>query len=108
MRVAQAKAEQRRAAARAREQEEIAHIQENRAKVVAAEAQVPLAIAESFRTGKLGLLDYYELKNVQADTRMRMSIAGSGSPVAGVVRRGKTQREKTSSGRMGTSHTGGV
>ena len=79
MRVAQAKAEQRRAAARAREQEEIAHIQENRAKVVAAEAQVPLAIAESFRTGKLGLLDYYELKNVQADTRMRMSIAGSGS-----------------------------
>jgi uncharacterized protein YqfA (UPF0365 family) len=80
MRVAQAKAEQRRAAARAREQEEIAHIQENRAKVVAAEAQVPQAIAESFRTGKLGLLDYYELKNVQADTRMRMSIAGSGSP----------------------------
>jgi uncharacterized protein YqfA (UPF0365 family) len=79
MRVAQAKAEQRRAAARAREQEEIAHIQENRAKVVAAEAQVPLAIADSFRTGKLGLLDYYELKNVQADTRMRMSIAGSGS-----------------------------
>jgi uncharacterized protein YqfA (UPF0365 family) len=77
MRVAQAKAEQRRAAARAREQEEIAHIQENRAKVVAAEAQVPLAIAESFRTGKLGLLDYYELKNVQADTRMRISIAGS-------------------------------
>jgi uncharacterized protein YqfA (UPF0365 family) len=81
MRVAQAKAEQRRAAARAREQEEIAHIQENRAKVVAAEAQVPLAIAESFRTGKLGLLDYYELKNVQADTRMRMSIAGAGSAV---------------------------
>ena len=79
MRVAQAKAEQRRAAARAREQEEIAHIQENRAKVVAAEAQVPLAIADSFRTGKLGLLDYYELKNVQADTRMRMSIAGSGA-----------------------------
>jgi uncharacterized protein YqfA (UPF0365 family) len=79
MRVAQAKAEQRRAAARAREQEEIAHIQENRAKVVAAEAQVPQAIAESFRTGRLGLLDYYELKNVQADTRMRMSIAGPGS-----------------------------
>jgi uncharacterized protein YqfA (UPF0365 family) len=82
MRVAQAKAEQRRAAARAREQEEVAHIQENRAKVVAAEAQVPLAIAESFRTGKLGLLDYYELKNVQADTRMRMSIAGGGSAVS--------------------------
>jgi uncharacterized protein YqfA (UPF0365 family) len=79
MRVAQAKAEQRRAAARAREQEEIAHIQENRAKVVLAEAQVPMAIAESFREAKLGLLDYYELKNVQADTRMRMSIAGNGS-----------------------------
>jgi uncharacterized protein YqfA (UPF0365 family) len=76
MRVAQAKAEQRRAAAKAREQEEIAHVQENRAKVVYAEAQVPLAIAESFRSGKLGLLDYYELKNVQADTRMRITIAG--------------------------------
>ncbi len=78
MRVAQAKAEQRRAAARAREQEEIAHIQENRAKVVFAEAQVPQAIADSFRSGRLGLLDYYELKNVQADTRMRMAIAGTG------------------------------
>ena len=60
-------------------QEEIAHIQENRAKVVFAEAQVPLAVAESFRTGKLGLLDYYELKNVQADTRMRIAIAGGGT-----------------------------
>src|SRR5580704_7761191 len=85
MRVAQAKAEQRRAAARAREQEEIAHIQENRAKVVFAEAQVPLAVAESFRTGKLGLLDYYELKNVQADTRMRMAIAGGGSSAPEIV-----------------------
>jgi uncharacterized protein YqfA (UPF0365 family) len=79
MRVAQAKAEQRRAAARAREQEEVAHIQENRAKVVLAEAEVPMAIAESFRNGRLGLIDYYELKNVQADTRMRMAIAGNGS-----------------------------
>ncbi len=85
MRVAQAKAEQRRAAARAREQEEVAHIQENRAKVVFAEAQVPLAVAESFRTGKLGLLDYYELKNVQADTRMRLTIAGSGSGAPEIV-----------------------
>ena len=83
MRVAQAKAEQRGAAARAREQEEIAHIQENRAKVVFAEAQVPLVIAESLRSGKLGLLDYYELKNVQADTQMRMAIAGN---------RGQTQQ----------------
>ena len=76
MRVAQAKAEEKRAAASAREQEEIAHVQQNRAEVVLAEAEVPQAIASSFREGKLGLLDYYELKNVQADTRMRASIAG--------------------------------
>ncbi len=81
MRVAQAKAEQRRAAARAREQEQIAHVQENRAKVVLAEADVPHAIAESFTSGKLGLLDYYELENVQADTKMRQSIA-VGTPQA--------------------------
>ena len=80
MRVAQAKAEQRRAAAKAREQEEIAHVQENRAKVVLAEAEVPKAIAASFRSGRLGLLDYYELKNVQADTDMRSAIAGTGRP----------------------------
>src|SRR5690606_575761 len=88
MRVAQAKAEQRRAAAKAREQEEIAHVQENRAQVVFAEAQVPEAIAEAFRTGRLGLLDYYELKNVQADTRMRMAIAGNGSAAAGALDQG--------------------
>ncbi len=76
MRVAQAKAEQRRANARAREQEMVAHVQENRAKVVLAEAEVPKAIAESFQSRRLGLLDYYELKNVQADTKMRMAIAG--------------------------------
>jgi uncharacterized protein YqfA (UPF0365 family) len=76
VRVAQAKAEERRAAARAREQEEIAHVQENRAKVVLAEAEVPRAVAESFQTGHLGLLDYYELKNLQADTSMRATIAG--------------------------------
>jgi len=82
MRVAQAKAEQRRAAARAREQEEIAHVQENRAKVVEAEAEVPQAVAEAFRSKQLGLLDYYELKNVQADTQMRTSIAGTGTETA--------------------------
>jgi len=76
MQVAQAKAEQRRAEARAREQEMVALTQENQAKVVLAEAEVPKAVAESFDTGKLGLLDYYELKNVQADTRMRTAIAG--------------------------------
>ncbi len=78
MRVAQAKAEQRRALAMAREQEEIAHVQENRAKVVLAQAEVPKAIAEAFSSKRLGILDYYELQNVQADTKMRSAIAGVG------------------------------
>lgn len=86
MRVAQAKAEQRRAAARAREQEMVAQVQENRAKVVLAEAEVPKAIAESFHSRKLGLIDYYELKNVQADTKMRMSIAGESTASMPAVR----------------------
>lgn len=77
MRVAQAKAEQRRADFTAREQEMVAHVQENRAKVVLAEAQVPIAIAEGFRNHTLGLMDYYDLKNLQADTQMRTSIAGT-------------------------------
>lgn len=78
MRVAQAKAEQRRADFTAREQEMIAHVQKNRAEVVLAEAQVPMAIAEGFRKQSLGLVDYFELKNVQADTQMRTAIAGTG------------------------------
>ncbi|TWT56913.1 SigmaW regulon antibacterial [Thalassoglobus neptunius] len=82
MRVAQARAEQRRAAAAAQEQEMVAKTQENRAEVVLSEADVPEAIAAAFRQGKLGLLDYYELKNVQADTSMRASIAGMGDEVA--------------------------
>ncbi len=82
MRVAQAKAEQRRAQAMAREQEMVAYTQENRAKVVLAEAEVPQAIADSFRSAKVGLMDYYELKNVQADTQMRAAIAGD-SPATG-------------------------
>lgn len=77
MRVAQAKAEQRRADFTAREQEMVAQVQENRAKVVLAEAEVPMAIAEGFHKGTLGLMDYYELKNVQADTQMRSTIAGT-------------------------------
>jgi len=81
--VAQAKAEQKRAEMAAREQEMWAQVQESRAKVVLAEAEVPLAIAEAFRTGKLGLLDYYELNNVQADTKMRSAIAGEGAVAAG-------------------------
>ena len=78
MRVAQAKAEQQRADFTAREQEMVAQVQKNRAEVVLAEAQVPMAIAEAFRTQVLGLVDYYELKNVQADTQMRAAIAGTG------------------------------
>ncbi|MEX0726712.1 MAG: flotillin-like protein FloA [Planctomycetaceae bacterium] len=78
MRVAQAKAEQRRAAAKAREQEMIAQTQANRAEVVLSEAEIPQAISASLRSGQLGLLDYYELRNVQADTKMRAAIAGEG------------------------------
>lgn len=74
-RVARAKAEGRRAMAVAAEKEEIAKIEENRAKVVEAEAEVPKAIAEAFLTGALGIMDYYKLRNVEADTEMRSSIA---------------------------------
>jgi uncharacterized protein YqfA (UPF0365 family) len=80
LRVAQAQAETRRAAAVAREQEMKALVEENRAKVVLAEAEVPLAIATAFREGHLGVMDYYGLKNLQADTDMRHSIAGTPSP----------------------------
>ena len=78
--IAQAKAEVRRAAAVAVEQEMRAKTQEMRAKVVEAEAQVPMAMAEAFRAGHLGIMDYYRMKNVQADTTMRESIAGSDKP----------------------------
>ena len=56
-----------------------AKVEENRALVVLAEAEVPKAISEAFRSKRLGLLDYYELQNVQADTKMRSAIAGEGS-----------------------------
>lgn len=73
--VAQAKAEMRRAAAVATEQEMKARTQEMQAKVVEAEAQVPLAMAEAFRSGNLGVMDYYRMENVKADTTMRDSIS---------------------------------
>ncbi|MEA4824442.1 MAG: flotillin-like protein FloA [Clostridiaceae bacterium] len=76
-RIAQAKAEERRAMAVAREQEMQASVQEMRAKVVEAEAEVPMAMAAALREGKLGVMDYYSLKNVTADTEMRKNIAGS-------------------------------
>ena len=77
--VAQAKAEMRRAAAVASEQEMKARTQEMRAKVVEAEAQVPQAMAEAFRSGNLGIMDYMKIRNVGADTDMRSSIAKEGS-----------------------------
>jgi uncharacterized protein YqfA (UPF0365 family) len=76
-RVARARAEGRRAMAVAQEQEMIAKMEESRAQVVEAEAEVPMAIADSFRDGHLGIMDYYKLRNVQADTEMRKSIAGA-------------------------------
>jgi len=76
----QAEAEKRRAMAMAREQEMQALVRENRAKVVLAEAEIPLAMAEAFRKGNLGIMDYYRLKNIQADTEMRENIAGGGLP----------------------------
>lgn len=82
-RIAQAKAEERRAMAVAREQEMKAMVQEMRAKVVEAEAEVPRALAQALREGKLGAMDYYALQNLLADTRMRDSIAGPRQPEAG-------------------------
>lgn len=74
LKVAQAKAESKRAMAVAQEQEMKARAQEMRAKVIEAEAEVPLAIAQAFREGKLGVMDYYNLRNIQADTSMREKI----------------------------------
>ncbi|MDX9703772.1 MAG: flotillin-like protein FloA [Candidatus Auribacterota bacterium] len=75
MRIAQAKAEERRAMAVAAEQESLAHVQQMRAKVIEAEAKIPLAIASAFEKGNLGIMDYYNMKNIIADTDMRRSIA---------------------------------
>ncbi|MCZ2341820.1 MAG: flotillin-like protein FloA [Bacteroidales bacterium] len=75
LQVAQAEAEKRRAAAVAKEQEMRASVEENRAKVVEAEAQVPQALAEAFRAGHLGAMDYYNMRNIQADTSMRNNLA---------------------------------
>jgi uncharacterized protein YqfA (UPF0365 family) len=75
LKIARAKAEERRAAAVAFEQENIAEVAKMRAKVVEAEAEIPLAISEAFRAGNLGIMDYYNLRNVQSDTDMRNAIA---------------------------------
>src|SRR5712692_6170160 len=79
LQVAQAQAEKRRALAVALEQEMRALVEENKAKVVLAEAEVPLAISFAFREGRLGIMDYYSIRNLQSDTEMRNSIAGVGS-----------------------------
>ncbi|MCG8384884.1 MAG: flotillin-like protein FloA [Cytophagales bacterium] len=79
LKVAEAKAEERRAMAVALEQEMVAKAQEARAKVIEAEAEVPKAMAEAFRSGNLGIMDYYKMENIQADTDMRESIAKPGT-----------------------------
>lgn len=76
-RVAQAKAEEKRSLAVAEEQEMIAEVQRQRAKVVEAEAQVPLAMAEALRSGNVGVMDYYRMKNITADTDMRNSLSNN-------------------------------
>lgn len=78
--IAQAKAEERRAMAVAKEQEMLAAVQEMRAKVVEAEAEIPRAMAVAFKEGNLGIMDYYNMKNVMADTNMRESISGAAGP----------------------------
>jgi uncharacterized protein YqfA (UPF0365 family) len=77
--IAQAKAEERRAMAVALEQEMKAKAQEARAKVIEAEAEIPKAISEAFRSGNLGIMDYYRMENIKADTTMRDQIAKPGS-----------------------------
>ncbi len=78
--IAQAKAEERRSMAIAEEQEMRAQVQRMQAKVVESEAEVPLAMAEALRTGKLGVMDYYKMQNVDADTKMRASISNQANP----------------------------
>src|SRR5436190_653966 len=78
LRVAQALAEKRRALAVAQEQEMRAAVEENRAKVVLAEAEIPMAISQALREAKLGVMDYYNLRNLQSDTEMRNAVAGVG------------------------------
>ncbi|MDP2470520.1 MAG: flotillin-like protein FloA [Candidatus Palauibacterales bacterium] len=75
--IAQAKAEERRALAVATEQENRARVEQMRAEVVKAEAEIPLAMAEAFRSGSLGVMDYMRFRNMESDTRMRDSIAGT-------------------------------
>ena len=88
--IAQAKAEERRAMAVALEQEMKAKAQDARAKVILAEAEVPLALADAFRNGNLGVMDYYRLQNIKADTQMRESIS---KPQTSAANNGKTDKK---------------
>jgi uncharacterized protein YqfA (UPF0365 family) len=88
LRVAQANAEKRRALAVATEQEMRARVEENRAQLVLAEAEVPKAISQAFRDGHLGVMDYYQMRNLQSDTQMRNAIAGVGTHGEGTSTRG--------------------
>jgi uncharacterized protein YqfA (UPF0365 family) len=81
--IAQAKAEERRALAVAKEQEMVAYVQEMKAKVVEAQAEVPKAMAQALREGKLGVMDYYNVQNIQADTDMRSALAGNENKTQG-------------------------
>jgi uncharacterized protein YqfA (UPF0365 family) len=91
--IAQAKAEERRAMAVAEEQEMKAKAQEARAKVIEAEAEIPKAIAEAFRNGNFGVMDYQRYKNIQADTEMRDSIARPPESKLGPVGRSSKKKE---------------
>lgn len=94
LKVARAKAEERRAMAVAAEQEFKAKTQEAKAKVIQAEAEVPKAISDAFRTGKLGVMDYYSMKNVMADTDMRTSIASTGAAPSKATEEEESARKK--------------
>ena len=91
LKVAEAKAEERRAMAVAAEQEMIAKAQDARAKVILAEAEIPKAMAEAFKKGNLGILDYYKFQNIQADTEMRESIADNKPKTTGKSDKGKSK-----------------
>ncbi len=91
LKVAEAKAEERRAMAVAHEQEMKAKAQEARAEVIRAEAEIPKAMSESFRSGNLGIMDYYKMQNIQADTSMRDSIADSSGKSKGGSSKGKKE-----------------
>jgi uncharacterized protein YqfA (UPF0365 family) len=93
LKVAEARAEERRAMAVALEQEMKAKVVEMRAKVIEAESEVPKAISDAFRSGKLGVMDYYKMENIKSDTDMRSSIAGTDSSSKGGESKGKSDRK---------------